>query len=77
MTPVLLTRPVSAVEARDLRIGDALDEGRDDLLQVVRLEIGESVVRLLAAHAGEVVSRTLSPRELVLCVAREQLAATA
>ena len=77
MTTALLTRPVSAIEARDLRIGDALDEGRDDLLQVVRLEIGESVVRLLATHAGEVVSRTLAPRELVLSVAREQLLATA
>lgn len=64
---------MDAIQIRDLRVGDAVVDGDDELL-VAGLELGERVARVRFAHRGELFRREHRPRDLVLCVPREHLA---
>lgn len=63
---------MDAIQIRDLRIGDAVLDGDDELL-VTGLELGERVARVRFAWQGLRFQREHRPRDLVLRTPREDL----
>lgn len=64
---------MDAIKISDLRVGDAVLDGDVELL-VAGLELGERVARVRFLHRGELFQREHRPRDLVLCLPREDIA---